>query len=876
MNRAALTIVLSMGVLTLLLWWLVNRPGMEPPWPARITGVSFSPIRGDQDPTVGKFPAIAEIDADLALLAGDVSGVRTYTVQSTMAEVPRLAAAHDLSVTLGAWINDRADFNTAELDRLLRTYHANHRQVVRVIVGNESVHREEQTVEQMIGHIRTVKQSVSVPVSTAEPWHLWLAHPELADAVDFIAVHLLPYWEGVSLEHAVDYVFQRYRQLKDAYPDKPIVVTEVGWPSHGRTLHDAAATPSNQARFLRRFLAAAEREGLVYYVMEAFDQPWKSVLEGQAGAHWGIYNAAREPKFAFVSPIVPVPNWTSLAAISIGLAIVLLALLLRDSRGMSAGGSGFLALVAYGITTFVVWLLYDFTQQYMGLGLLVVTGALLLSATAIVILLLAEAHEWAESLWQHQGRRQTLPLRQPQAVERPPKVSIHVPIYNEPPDMVIASLDALARLDYPDFEVLVIDNNTHDPAVWQPVEAHCLQLGARFSFFHVAPLAGFKAGALNFALAHTHLAAEVIGVIDSDYQVEPSWLRELAPLFTDMDITIVQAPQDYRDGHENLFKAMCQAEYRGFFHIGMVTRNERDAIIQHGTMTLVRRTSLASVDGWSEWCITEDAELGLKLFEQGSSAIYIPRSYGRGLNPDTFLDFKKQRFRWAYGAMLILRAHLAELLGWRPSALTLGQRYHFIAGWLPWLADGLNLVFNLAAIAWTAAMVLAPERFAPPHPVFVALPLILFAFKLLKLFVLYRWRVRASITESLAAGLAGLALSHVIARAMLSSFVNRGIGFFRTPKNTAVRGVRQALHDAREELLLLVALMLGAVAALLREDGALLDVRLWAAMLMVQAVPYAAAVLVSMISAAPRLSSRLVIGKQDSQRSCGWARSRRS
>jgi cellulose synthase/poly-beta-1,6-N-acetylglucosamine synthase-like glycosyltransferase len=430
--------------------------------------------------------------------------------------------------------------------------------------------------------------------------------------------------------------------------------------------------------------------------------------------------------------------------------------------------------------------------------------------------------------------------------------------------MVIESLDALARLDYPDLEVLVIDNNTRDPAMWQPVEAHCRRLGGRFRFFHVAPLAGFKAGALNFALAHTHPAAEVIGVIDSDYQVDPSWLRELIPLFDDPDITIVQAPQDYRDGHESLFKAMCQAEYRGFFHIGMVTRNERNAIIQHGTMTLVRRSSLVSVDGWSEWCITEDAELGLKLFEQGHSAIYIPQSYGRGLMPDTFLDFKKQRFRWAYGAALILRAHLAELLGLRRSALTLGQRYHFIAGWLPWLADGLNLVFNLAAIAWTAAMVLAPEQFAPPHPVFVALPLTLFAFKLSKLFALYRWRVRASFRESLAAALAGLALSHVIARAMLTSCVNRGIGFFRTPKNASAQGLLRALLDAREELLFLVALLIGSIAVLWREDGALLDVRLWAALLMIQAVPYAAALLVSMISAAPRLSGRLIARVQGS------------
>ena len=125
-------------------------------------------------------------------------------------------------------------------------------------------------------------------------------------------------------------------------------------------------------------------------------------------------------------------------------------------------------------------------------------------------------------------------------------------------------------------------------------------------------------------------------------------------------MAIVQAPQDYRDEHENAFKAMCYAEYRGFFYIGMITRNERNAIIQHGTMTLVRRAPLAAVGGWAEWCITEDAELGLRVFEAGYEASYIARSYGRGLMPDTFIDYKRQRFRWAYGAMQILRHHAAR------------------------------------------------------------------------------------------------------------------------------------------------------------------------------------------------------------------------
>ena len=139
----------------------------------------------------------------------------------------------------------------------------------------------------------------------------------------------------------------------------------------------------------------------------------------------------------------------------------------------------------------------------------------------VLAVLLAEAHEWAEAQWATSWRRLLQGPRAACPTEPLPKVSIHVPCYNEPPAMVIETLDALAALDYPDFEVLVIDNNTRDEAVWRPVEAHCAELGARFRFFHVAPLAGFKAGALNFALAQTAPDAAIVAVIDSDYIVTP-------------------------------------------------------------------------------------------------------------------------------------------------------------------------------------------------------------------------------------------------------------------------------------------------------------------------------------------------------------------
>src|SRR5690606_16710608 len=299
-------------------------------------------------------------------------------------------------------------------------------------------------------------------------------------------------------------------------------------------------------------------------------------------------------------------------------------------------------------------------------------------------------------------------------------------------------------------------------------------------------LAGFKAGALNFALQQTAADAQIIAVIDSDYKVEPHWLKDLVPAFGHEGTAIVQAPQDYRDANESLFKAMCYAEYRGFFQIGMVTRNERNAIIQHGTMTLVRREALEKVGGWAEWCITEDAELGLRMFEHGYEAQYIPESYGRGLIPESFLDYKKQRFRWAFGAMQILRSHVRALLVPSDTRLTPGQRYHFIAGWLPWIADGLNLLFNLGAIVWSVAMLVTPvdpRRIEPPLGMFSLVPVAVLAFRLVTLAHLYFSRVGASIRETLAAAIAGLARAHTSGTAIPKSLFIRRHPFLRTPKN---------------------------------------------------------------------------------------------
>lgn len=862
MRISSVLIASAFGVITVGLWAYANQPVTEPAWPSRIQGFAFSPYYDGQDAVAGDFPTLEQIDQDLALLEDRTNSIRTYTTDSTIGKVPELAAKRDLNVALGAWIDARGQHNETEIAAAIKLARQ-HKNVVRLIVGNEVVLRNDIPITELTAYIDRVRAAVKQPVSTAEPWHVWLKYPELVEHVDYLAVHMLPYWEGIGAEESIDYIDARVAELRAAFPDKPIVLAEVGWPSNGRTRDRAVASEANEAVFLRRFLERADRNDYIYYLMEAFDQPWKAQSEGSVGAYWGVYDVNRQPKFSFREPIVRIPEWRVLSAAAVGLAVLLLTVFYLDSNTLAKSGRGFLAIVAYATATTVVWILYQYSQQYMSVSAIVVGVLLMLGTIGTILVLLAEAHEWAEAQWAVSRRR----LLTPAAAKTDdvwPKVSIHVPCYNEPADMVMQTLDGLTALNYPDFEVLVIDNNTKDEAVWRPIEEYCRQLGDRFRFFHVDPLPGFKAGALNFAMRNTAADAAIIAVIDSDYIVTSNWLRDLIPPFSDPQLAIVQAPQDYRDSQENAFKASCYAEYAGFFQIGMVTRNERNAIIQHGTMTLVRRESLEKVGGWAEWCITEDAELGLRLFENGYAATYIPQSYGRGLMPDTFTDFKRQRARWAYGAMQILRRHAAILFNWKDASLTQGQRYHFIAGWLPWIADSVNLLFTFAAIGWSIGMFIAPQVIDPPLVIFSVLPLSLFAFKTAKLVDLYRTCVGAKPRQIAAAALSGLALSHTVGIAVLSGLITKDKPFFRTPKQASKHALLKALGTAREEWLLTIALLLAAWGVASIKQMGSPDLAVWIFVLIIQTVPYIAAIIMSLMSALPLPAS--IIGAPSGSR----------
>jgi exo-beta-1,3-glucanase (GH17 family) len=220
MKKSNFIIVVALAIMAVSLWSFANRPEQEPAWPSRVQGFSFSPMRAGQSPLVRVYPTEAEIDADLALLAGKTHAIRTYTVEDVLAKIPELAQKHRINVALGTWIDANSEKNEQYFQTLLKVARS-HSNVVRVIIGNEAILRGETSVHELAGYLDRARKALRVPVRTTEPWHVWLKHPDLADHVDYLAVHMLPYWEGIHVDLAVTYIVDRLNELKVRFPKKP-------------------------------------------------------------------------------------------------------------------------------------------------------------------------------------------------------------------------------------------------------------------------------------------------------------------------------------------------------------------------------------------------------------------------------------------------------------------------------------------------------------------------------------------------------------------------------------------------------------------------------------------------------------------------------
>ena len=459
-----------------------------------------------------------------------------------------------------------------------------------------------------------------------------------------------------------------------------------------------------------------------------------------------------------------------------------------------------------------------------GLSAVGVAGGLLLWALELVAAVLSLAYMWemCDALGSAQWRRR---IRQGATQPRPPSslpfVSLHVPAHNEPPEMVIETLKDLIELDYPAYEIIALDDNTPDEALWRPVEEWCREHNVKF--FHLHDWPGYKSGALNFALTKVDPRTELIGVVDSDYQIEPDFLWRCAPLFDDPKVGFIQAPQDYRDWEHTPYLRRLFYSYKYFFSVTQPSRNERNGAIFAGTMGLIRREALESVGGWDEWCITEDAELSLRLLRAGYSGLHVDRTFGHGVMPLTFEALKSQRFRWCFGGVQLLRIHIRDLLGRGGGArnrLTLPQRVTYLAGSLQWFGDLLGLAFFVLLLAGAFNLGFGSgvlfRRLSGFLLFIVPLYVVMGLFRAV---ALVRRSTRASWADAIGAFLIWQALSLTVVRASVRGLFAKEGEFLRTPKTGEDLRWFDAFRTNKAETVFAVLGLAGMAVSLLRLHG---------------------------------------------------------
>jgi glucan 1,3-beta-glucosidase len=308
--------LISLATIAAVWWWLATpitlvRAPIDPN--AKLQCVSYAPFRGAQTPLVeGTHITAAQIAEDLAQLAKVTECVRTYSIENGLDQVPALAAQQGLKVIQGIWLGSNRFKNLAQISTAVQLAKNYPGTITALVVGNEVLLRGEMTTADLVANIRSVKSQVTIPITYADVWEFWLKNRELYEAVDFVTIHILPYWEDfpIKAKFAASHVDSIRKRMAVAFPGKEILIGETGWPSQGRMREGALPSRTSQARVVSEILDTANREGFRVNLIEAYDQPWKRQLEGTVGGYWGLFDAfQREVKYPPGVAISNFPAW---------------------------------------------------------------------------------------------------------------------------------------------------------------------------------------------------------------------------------------------------------------------------------------------------------------------------------------------------------------------------------------------------------------------------------------------------------------------------------------------------------------------------------------------------------------------------------------
>lgn len=375
LSEAPVAGILAIAVMLLIAvtWWWLGRPVAMPIGaPERIQCLSYAPFRGAQSPLHGgtHIPP-AQIEDDLSRLKSITDCVRTYSMELGLDQVPDIARRLGMKVIQGLWLSNKPDRNRQEIDGVIALAKRYPDVIQSIVVGNEVLLRGELSALDLGNAIREVKRQVSMPVTYADVWEFWQRNRDLAESVDFVTIHILPYWEDfpIPAAAAAAHVESIRERMAGVFPGKDILIGETGWPSVGRMREGALPSRVNQALVLQEVLAVAKSKGYRVNVIEAFDQPWKRRLEGTVGGYWGLFDEAnRRPKFEWGKPVSNHPLWRWQAAGGLAFAALVFAMAWSNRRHGSPARWGAIAATAFAGGTMIGWAVELMTYESLGIG----------------------------------------------------------------------------------------------------------------------------------------------------------------------------------------------------------------------------------------------------------------------------------------------------------------------------------------------------------------------------------------------------------------------------------------------------------------------------------------------------------------------------
>jgi cellulose synthase/poly-beta-1,6-N-acetylglucosamine synthase-like glycosyltransferase len=735
-----------------------------------------------------------------------------------MEAVPEIAQKYWLTVIMWVWVSADLMENMHDLEialHLAKKYSS----VTHVLVWNEALFFDIISPKYLYLYLRYAHSQTDKPISTGEIVSTWDEYKKLSELSDFIAIHVFPYWNNIHINDAVNYLDGEFKFMVDSFPDKEIMVAETGWPSNGVDRGSSEATLLNQAIYTRWVSKYFDGKKVRYNIIEAFDQPWKIFgSEKHAGGSFGVFDDQWREKFTLSGPLslygssfmvrildntlakiadkVP-QKYHALDILSLGSVNIFL-----KKIGLNSDIGLLTSILFFVITIFYGWLgshlkNIPFTAWAITMLLLVnicimigykawighyiylyqfwVNVPLMLLPVAGILYQLRDylkiVGHW--KILHHLTHKNLKPL-----IGEEPFVSIHIPSCNEEPEMLIKTIEHVLQLNYTNYELIIIENNTSDEKIWKPVEAFVKNLNkSHIRFYHFDRLEGYKSGALNKALELTHPDAKIIGLIDADYCVDTDWLRMTLGLFENPKIAAIQCPQANNIDHATDFQKIMSYELDLFYKQGMIIRNSANAVIMNGTMCLLRRDVL-DTEKWCTGFICEDSELGLRIQNRGDIIMYVDHTFGQWLPPRNFEEYKKQRFRWAYWAMMIFKIHWKKIF--LKSGLTFAQRFEYLFGWIGW-GQMILYPFYLLILLFGSYFIYESYSFEAPYD-FALLTLFYVVFLMLSTAAIYHDRMKISFREAVLAILASASLTVTIFRAVFLAMFWNNFWFKKTNK----------------------------------------------------------------------------------------------